>query len=268
MNIRDVQTLLAKANYYSGAIDGDAGPLTHRAVEIVEKNGRFNWQGWTPARRLVAAGQVVLSAMGYEPGAIDGWAGHNTNEALTAWKTFETRGSAPTVARTPGPDYAPSHLQAAWPLQRDMAAFYGHAGGSEATAGIVQLPFPFVLSWDWYQQITTFRCHHRLAVPMTTIFAEAARHYGREEMTRMRLHVFGGCFNHRAMRGGTSLSTHSWGAAVDIDPERNQLRWGRDRAQLARPEYDAFWRIVAGQGAVSLGQAANRDWMHFQFARL
>jgi hypothetical protein len=267
MDVRHTQTLLAEAGYYKGAIDGDAGPQTMRAVEIVEKNGRHDWSAWAQARKLVAAGQVVLGALGYQPGVIDGWAGHNTAEALTSYLS-ERAGQSAAVERTPGPDYAPSHLQAVYPLQRDMAAFYGPAGGNDCTAGIAELPFPFVIAWNTAQTIQTFRCHVRLARPMTVIFAEAARHYGRAEMERLRLHLFGGCFNHRNMRGGSTLSTHAYGAAVDIDPERNQLRWGRDRAQLAQPEYEPFWRIVAGQGALSLGRAANRDWMHFQFARL
>jgi len=106
------------------------------------------------------------------------------------------------------------------------------------------------------------------AKPLTAIFDGTARHYGRSEMERFRLHIWGGCFNHRLMRGGKALSTHSCGAAVDLDPERNQLPWGRDRAALARPDHDAFWTIVEAHGATSLGRAANRDWMHFQFARL
>jgi len=267
MNIRDVQQLLAKTGHYNGAIDGDAGPLTMQAVDAVAVSGGHDWRGWSQARRLIAAGQAVLATMGHAPGAIDGWAGHNTAEALTAWQS-EMAGLSAAVERTPVPGIVASHLQSAWPLQREMVAFYGPPGGPEATAGIVTLPFPFVLAWNPAQSIATFRCHRRLAAPMTAIFNETAHHYGQAEMIRLRLHLFGGCFNHRPMRGGTALSTHAWGAAIDIDPERNQLRWGRDRAALAGPEYDAFWRITAGQSATSLGQAANRDWMHIQFARL
>ncbi|MCC5972968.1 MAG: hypothetical protein JJT81_02840, partial [Rubellimicrobium sp.] len=93
-----------------------------------------------------------------------------------------------------------------------MASTLANVGGSDATAGIVRLPFPFRLAWKLDQQIGTFRCHRRLAEPLTAIFDETARHHGQAEMECLRLHIWGGCFNHRTMRGGTALSTHAWGA--------------------------------------------------------
>jgi hypothetical protein len=270
MQVRDVQMLLASANYYSGAIDGDAGPLTMRGVEIVERNGNFDWRGWPQSRRLVAAGQRILQAQGFPVGPIDGWAGRLTNDALTAWHTKRETGKDWIIDRVPGPDHSPTPVQHRWPQQAaaTMRAFYGQEGGPDAWAGIVSLPFPFPLAWQLGTRVSTVRCHQRLAGPFTSIWAAAARHYGEAEFRRLRLDLFGGVFNHRTMRGGTALSTHSWGAAWDVDPERNQLHWGRDRAQLAHPDYLPFWRIVENEGAVSLGRAANRDWMHFQFARL
>ena len=35
MSVRDAQLVLASSRYYKGAIDGDAGPATFRAVEII-----------------------------------------------------------------------------------------------------------------------------------------------------------------------------------------------------------------------------------------
>lgn len=66
------------------------------------------------------------------------------------------------------------------------------------------------------------------------------------------------------MRGGTQWSTHSWGIAVDFDPARNRLRWGRDHAAFAHPIYNEWWRCWEEEGWVSLGRRRNFDWMHIQ----
>jgi hypothetical protein len=70
------------------------------------------------------------------------------------------------------------------------------------------------------------------------------------------------------MRGGTKWSTHSWGIAIDYDPERNRLNWGRDKASFAKPEYGDWWKIWEKEGWVSLGRTRNFDWMHIQAAKL
>jgi hypothetical protein len=61
---------------------------------------------------------------------------------------------------------------------------------------------------------------------------------------------------------------HSWGIAMDYDPERNKLKWGRDKAAFAWPEYDAWWRLWEEEGWISLGRQRNFDWMHIQAAKL
>ena len=173
-----------------------------------------------------------------------------------------------SLALLPGRATAPQAVSKPYPPQSGVAAFYGPAGGRDCTAGSVSLPFPFPLAWDDSQKVTRFACHVRVAASMTAIFAESAKNYGEAEFRRLRLDRFGGCYNYRAMRGGTSLSMHSWGIAVDLDPINNQLKWGRDRAAFARPEYLPFWAIVEAHGATSLGRAKNFDWQHFQFAGL
>ena len=92
--------------------------------------------------------------------------------------------------------------------------------------------------------------------------------YGEEEIVRLRLDLWGGCLNVRKMRGGTRYSMHSWGIAVDYDPDRNRLKWGRDRAAFAGPDYDVWWRFWEEEGWVSLGRTRNIDWMHVQAAKL
>ncbi|AZB67068.1 peptidoglycan-binding protein [Cereibacter sphaeroides] len=266
MDVREIQRLLAAAGLYRGAIDGDAGPQTMAAVALIlGRHDAVPWRPWPRDRRLIAAGQAVLAQLGHEPGRIDGLLGPNTREALTAWASGRAKAA---VDRVPLPGHAVADAQGAYPRQESVATFYGVAGGPDCTAGIVELPIPFRLAWDLNMSITSFRCHRLVAAPLTRIFREAVAHYGADQFESLRLNLFGGCFNHRPMRGGSALSMHAWGIAVDLDPERNPLRWGRDRASFAAPAYEPFWTIVEAAGATSLGRACNRDWMHFQFARL
>ena len=134
------------------------------------------------------------------------------------------------------------------PRERDVPQVFGPAAGAACTAGRCILPFAFPLAWDDQQRVKSFACHKLVAEPLTAIFAEAAKLFGEDRFRELRLDRFGGCFNHRPMRGGTSLSMHSWGIAVDLDPMRNQLKWDRARAAFALPDYLPFWKIVEAHG--------------------
>lgn len=270
MNDRDIQRLLTAAGYYNGGIDGDFGPKSWTAVQkILERNAPQALK-WSKARQKVAAAQAILNAAGYHAGNVDGYAGANTREAFNAWDFYVTTGKHEVLPGRTDEEVnrTPSSPKVKWPSQAGVPGFFGPAGSAACTAGKAQLPFPFRIAWNKSQKVKQFSCHEKVADAMTTIFREAAAHYGEAEMRRLGLDLFGGCYNYRPMRGGTAMSMHAYGIAVDLDPERNQLRWGRDRATFARPEYDAFWAIVEAQGAVSLGRKRNYDWMHFQFATL
>lgn len=213
--------------------------------------------------------QTLQAALGLQA---DGLRGPVTNEAIlrAADQGRLAVRSAPFV--TPPPKPVPAtprgHPVFASPTRSDIIKVFGEPASPSCTAGRCTLPFPFQLAWDREQEVESFACHRLLETVLTSIFAEAVRHYGQAAFTVLDLDQFGGCFNHRKMRGGTSLSVHAWGAAVDLDPLRNQLKWGRDKAAFAAPDYDAWWRIVEAHGAVSLGRVQNRDWMHFQFVKL
>lgn len=171
----------------------------------------------------------------------------------------------PAASVTPQP--AQVYGGFASPAYSQLTSVFGDAGGPSCTGGRVSLPFHFRLAWDTDQHVNFVSCHSKVAAAFTSIWAEAAKTYGESKFRALGLDLYGGCYNYRPMRGGSSLSTHAWGIAWDVDPERNQLKWDHNTAVLARSEYVPFWNIVEGHGAISLGRSKDYDWMHFQFCK-
>jgi hypothetical protein len=108
------------------------------------------------------------------------------------------------------------------------------------------------------------RCHKLVASNFTEVFKDLLEHYGLEKIQELGIDLFGGCFNFRQMRGGSDYSRHSWGIAIDLDPERNQLQETKVTARFARPEYQPMIAIFYRNGFLSLGMEKNYDWMHFE----
>ena len=153
-----------------------------------------------------------------------------------------------------------------FPREKDVPDFYGEMGENQVRC---QLAYPMKLAWDKSSRITSFSCHKLVCTQMELIFEDIVKFYGSKGVVELGLDLFGGCLNVRKMRGGKGrYSMHSWGIAVDLNPEENKLRWKADKARFARPEYQKYWEIVEGHGAVSLGRERNFDYMHWQFARL
>lgn len=230
------------------------------AASVVRATGGVP-AAWSAARREAFVAQWCLKRLGLYAGNLDGLFGPQSRAALEDWRD----GPAAAFER-PAPVKLPKATR--WPTyssERAMVDFFGPAASHRCLAGKASLPMPFRLAWDLDETVRSFKCHELVAEPLTRIYGAAFEHYGEARFRELRLDVWGGCFNDRAMRGGKRKSTHSWAIAVDHDPENNQLRWKRDRATLARKEYEAFWRAVEAEGAVSLGRSADYDWMHFQF---
>lgn len=128
----------------------------------------------------------------------------------------------------------------------------------------IKLPYPMRLAWDKNTVITKMRCHRLVANQFSEIFNEILAVYGYKKIVELGIDLYGGCFNFRAMRGGSDYSRHSWGAAIDLDPERNQLKETSATARFAQTEYKPMIAIFYKHGFESLGREKNYDWMHFQ----
>ena len=131
----------------------------------------------------------------------------------------------------------------------------------------ILLPYPMKLAWDLDTKVSKMRCHKLAAEPFLNVFNDLLAEYGLNEIERLGIDLFGGCFNYRKMRGGTSWSTHAWAIAIDLDPARNLLKETSKTARFARPEYQPMIDIFYRHGFISLGIEENRDWMHFQLRK-
>ena len=128
----------------------------------------------------------------------------------------------------------------------------------------INLPYPMRLAWDLNTKVTKMRCHKLVANNFINVFKDLLDYYGYDKIVELGIDKFGGCFNFRAMRGGSDYSRHSWGIAIDLDPERNQLKETSETARFARPEYKPMIDIFYKHGFVNLGVEKNYDWMHFE----
>lgn len=226
-----IQERLAALGLYAGKIDGAMGPKTKAATEAFQRS-------------------VGLR--------VDGIPGPATQAKLFAE-------SAPVDRDVDPPTAEPPHAKPIWPRQADVPSFYGAVGTNQTT---LHLPFPMRIAWEPAKVISKFSVHTKVHDSAQRALDRIGQTYSAAERATLGIDLWGGCLNVRPMRGGSRYSMHAWGIAIDFDPERNQLKWGRDRARLAHPDADAFWQAWEAEGWVSLGRLRNFDWMHVQAARL
>jgi hypothetical protein len=163
-----------------------------------------------------------------------------------------------------------------WPRPDRAAldAFYGvHELSSEgkptarweATQLVsIVAPYPLRLSWQIGTTVHRLRCHRKVADSLKRILTAIWEACGRNLATvqAARLDLFGGCYEYRRARGGSALSLHAWGAAIDIDPERNGLgvEWRDGAGMLPRFVIDIF----RSEGWTWGGDFSRPDAMHFE----
>jgi hypothetical protein len=165
----------------------------------------------------------------------------------------------------------------AWPKDNhaEMCAFYGthelnafgkpSARWERRNLETIKVPYALALSWDTSQQVRSITCHSKVARSLLTIFDRiwedlCGRDYAR--VIARRAHLYGGCYNFRPKRGLASLSTHAWGAAIDLDPEKNGLgkKW---KSEIGMMDPDIV-KVFEAEGWTWGGKWSRPDAMHFQ----
>ena len=229
--------------------------------------------------------QSRLTSHGFSPGPIDGVIGRTTRAALKAFQKSRKlpvtgQADAATVEalratssqritldinRDTDAPVSAIRPMGPWPRQRDVMEFFGPVGTSQ-----VKIPVPWTmrLAWDKRRTISGITVHQKVADSALRALETIKREYGDNGIQHIGADLFGGSLNVRRMRGGTRYSMHSWGIAIDFDPERNGLHTRKPKARLSHADCVPFWRAWEAEGWVSLGRAIDRDYMHVQAARL
>ena len=160
-----------------------------------------------------------------------------------------------------------------WPLVKDRDAFYGNPRGRNGqpslkweSQNLVRLTPPFQMYYD-HKPIKSIRIHRKIFDALGRIFATCWEKSGRQQkvIDEWGLSVFGGSYNYRLIRGSASnLSNHSYGAAIDLDPERNAMHDKTPHFALCKEVLDAFEYEYAYWGNNFHGRP---DAMHWEFVR-
>jgi hypothetical protein len=121
--------------------------------------------------------------------------------------------------------------------------------------GSVRLPFSILLSWDRSKMVQSLYCHKKMVDILSEVFGVIEN-----EGLKEKIKTYGGCFNFRSKRASNKLSTHSWGIAVDLNPETNPQ--GKP-GNMDLGVVEVFRRFGFKWGGDWSG--TSKDPMHFQF---
>jgi hypothetical protein len=109
------------------------------------------------------------------------------------------------------------------------------------------------------QAVRSIRCHKLVAESLGRILRRIS-----DGPHRRVLAKYADCYNPRPMRGGNRPSKHSWGAAIDLDPDHNGLKISWPVAATMPIE---VMEEFAREAWIGLGWQMGRDSTHFQATR-
>jgi hypothetical protein len=146
-----------------------------------------------------------------------------------------------------------------WPNndQRSLRRFYGEPG-DESNLVMIDLPYP--MFYDG-KRVTRTRVHKKCEASLLRILTAIRDLMPQHPHITDEAQDFGGIFNDRPKRGGTSRSVHAWGSAIDLDADDNTFRdsWPM-RSDMPLEIMEAFAR----EGWTSAGAFWGYDAMHFE----
>jgi hypothetical protein len=122
-------------------------------------------------------------------------------------------------------------------------------------------PYPMFYTDGAHTPLHHLRVHKKVRDVFDAAYLEVLKTLGLDYIAKHRLNLSAGAYDYRIERGGSRLSVHSWGCAIDMDPAHNLFphRWnpaiGLDQKFVAILKKHGFhWR----------GDNGDIDPMHLQ----
>jgi hypothetical protein len=125
----------------------------------------------------------------------------------------------------------------------------------ESKMVLVSTPSPLPLGWDGERYATRVRVNEAVAEEVEAVFREL-----RDSRAWFLLRTYDGGYVWRQQRGGSKISMHGFGGALDFDARWNRLG---DEPTMDR----RVVRIFEERGWTWGGRWRRPDGMHFQFAK-
>lgn len=159
----------------------------------------------------------------------------------------------------------------AWPRQSAMTAFYGNPDANNdgvadpawEAANLVYIAAPYAMFYDG-KPVTRIRCHRLVADSLLRILTRIGKEISPADRVRFGLDQFGGVYNFRKKRGGSTLSTHALAIAIDLAAALNPFKVKYGSRPNMMPV--SVVKIFEDEGWVWGGPWTNGDGMHFQAA--
>lgn len=175
----------------------------------------------------------------------------------TARDRQPTASVAPPAAAWPPP---PHGFQAIRDSFGDLLAYVSDDGGISPTweakfMARATLPFPIPLAWDTTKNATAIRCHKLIAPLIEETFRRIAA-----QGLQSAVMTYGGCYAYRPKRNGVKPSTHSWGIAIDLNPNTNAMGTPGDMDPHLVALFEGYGFTWGGRWS-----GGNKDPMHFQY---
>lgn len=146
-----------------------------------------------------------------------------------------------------------------WPSsdQASLVKFYGQPGDESQ---LVEMVFPFPTFYGDKKVVKT-RVHKKCKDSLLRVLTAIGTKYQQNRDIIEEVEDYGGVFNFRPKRGGSSWSLHAYGAAIDLDADDNTFRdhWPM-QADMPLEVMEEF----AKEGWIAAGAFWGYDAMHFQ----